>query len=50
VHLAVLLDAFMLEKAVYELEYELNNRPDWIRLPLKGLMQLLQTEGVRMVA
>jgi maltose alpha-D-glucosyltransferase/alpha-amylase len=39
----VLLDAFVLEKAVYELNYELNNRPDWVRIPLRGILQLLET-------
>jgi maltose alpha-D-glucosyltransferase/alpha-amylase len=42
--LAVLLEAYLLEKAVYELGYELNNRPDWIRLPLRGILQLLKPE------
>jgi maltose alpha-D-glucosyltransferase / alpha-amylase len=37
----VLLEAHLLEKAVYELGYELNNRPDWIAVPLRGLGQLL---------
>jgi maltose alpha-D-glucosyltransferase / alpha-amylase len=37
----VLLDAHLLEKAVYELGYELNNRPDWIAVPLRGIGQLL---------
>lgn len=32
-----LLDVFLLEKAMYELRYELNNRPDWARIPLIGL-------------
>jgi maltose alpha-D-glucosyltransferase/alpha-amylase len=36
----VLLDAYLLEKAVYELGYELNNRPDWIHIPLQGIQQL----------
>ena len=36
----VLLDAYLLEKAVYELGYELNNRPDWVRIPLQGIRQL----------
>jgi maltose alpha-D-glucosyltransferase/alpha-amylase len=38
---AALLDAFMLEKAFYELNYELNNRPDWVRTPLRGILTLL---------
>jgi maltose alpha-D-glucosyltransferase / alpha-amylase len=41
--LRILLDAFLLEKAVYELGYELNNRPGWVRIPLKGIEQLLRT-------
>jgi maltose alpha-D-glucosyltransferase/alpha-amylase len=36
-----LLDACLLEKAVYELRYELNNRPDWVYLPLTALGELL---------
>jgi maltose alpha-D-glucosyltransferase/alpha-amylase len=31
----------VLEKAVYELGYELNNRPDWVRIPLQGILHLL---------
>jgi maltose alpha-D-glucosyltransferase/alpha-amylase len=38
---AVLLDAFVLTKALYEVEYELNNRPDWISIPLTGILRLL---------
>ena len=38
--LQILLDAYLLEKAVYELIYELNNRPDWVRIPLQGIEQL----------
>jgi trehalose synthase-fused probable maltokinase len=38
---ARLLDACLLEKAVYELKYELNNRPDWVFLPLAALADLL---------
>jgi maltose alpha-D-glucosyltransferase / alpha-amylase len=40
--LRTLLAAYLLEKALYELRYELNNRPDWIRIPLEGILQLLQ--------
>ena len=40
-----LLDAFMLDKAFYELAYELNNRPDWVRIPLRGVLALLGLGG-----
>jgi maltose alpha-D-glucosyltransferase/alpha-amylase len=39
--LQVLLDAFLLERAIYKLGYELNNRPDWVRIPLQGILDLL---------
>jgi maltose alpha-D-glucosyltransferase/alpha-amylase len=35
-----LLSAYLLEKALYELLYELNNRPDWLRIPLAGILTL----------
>ena len=35
-----LLDACLLEKATYELMYELNNRPTWVRIPLAGILAL----------
>ena len=37
-----LLKAYLLEKALYELLYELNNRPAWVRLPLAGILALQQ--------
>jgi maltose alpha-D-glucosyltransferase/alpha-amylase len=40
-HLELLLNLFLLEKAVYEVGYELNNRPEWVMIPLKGIRQLL---------
>jgi maltose alpha-D-glucosyltransferase/alpha-amylase len=43
--LKVLLDAFLLEKALYEVNYELNNRPDWVGVPLQGIRQMLEAEG-----
>jgi predicted trehalose synthase len=39
-----LLQIFELEKAVYELRYELNNRPDWVSIPVAGIARLLETE------
>jgi maltose alpha-D-glucosyltransferase/alpha-amylase len=36
-----LLELFVLEKAVYELKYEVDNRPDWVRIPLNGLLDTL---------
>jgi maltokinase len=39
-----LLSIFELEKAVYELRYELNNRPDWVRIPVAGIARLLEEE------
>ncbi len=36
-----LLQLFVLDKALYELNYELNNRPDWIRIPLRGIFEIL---------
>jgi 1,4-alpha-glucan branching enzyme len=35
------LDLHLVEKAVYELAYELNNRPDWVELPLQGIVDLV---------
>jgi maltokinase len=37
-----LLSIFELEKAVYELRYELNNRPDWVAIPVAGIARLLE--------
>ncbi|MBI2187278.1 MAG: maltose alpha-D-glucosyltransferase [Acidobacteria bacterium] len=38
--LEALLAVFVLDKALYELGYELNNRPDWVHIPLAGLLRL----------
>jgi maltose alpha-D-glucosyltransferase / alpha-amylase len=40
--LAPLLEAFVLDKALYELHYELNNRLDWVRIPLQSALRLLE--------
>jgi maltose alpha-D-glucosyltransferase/alpha-amylase len=39
-----MLDAYLIEKALYELGYELNNRPDWVHIPLRGIRQLMGGE------
>lgn len=39
--LDTLLNAFLLEKVMYELEYELNNRPTWVSIPLDGIVQVV---------
>jgi maltokinase len=39
-----LLSVFELEKAVYELRYELNNRPDWVGIPVAGILRLLEMD------
>jgi maltose alpha-D-glucosyltransferase/alpha-amylase len=38
----LLLKVFLMEKAVYELGYELNNRPDWAAIPMRGILRLLE--------
>jgi maltose alpha-D-glucosyltransferase / alpha-amylase len=40
--LDILMTTFILEKAVYELNYELNNRPDWVIIPLKGIKDVIE--------
>lgn len=40
--LNILLKVFLLNKAVYEVGYELQNRPDWISIPLNGLLNILE--------
>jgi maltose alpha-D-glucosyltransferase/alpha-amylase len=40
--LQALLDIFLLEKAVYELGYELDNRPEWTLIPIQDIHQLLK--------
>jgi maltose alpha-D-glucosyltransferase / alpha-amylase len=44
--LRVLLDAFVLEKAIYEVGYELNNRPGWIRIPVEGVARIIGARTV----
>ncbi|MDX1582578.1 MAG: putative maltokinase, partial [Thermoanaerobaculia bacterium] len=39
--LEILVDVYLLEKALYESTYELNNRPSWIGIPLRGILDLV---------
>ena len=39
--LRLLLDIYLMEKAIYELGYELNNRPAWVKIPLQGIRRQL---------
>jgi maltose alpha-D-glucosyltransferase/alpha-amylase len=39
-----LLDAFVLEKALYEVGYELASRPQWVGIPLLGILQILRAQ------
>lgn len=40
--LKILLETYILEKAIYELNYELNNRPDWVIIPIRGIKAIMQ--------
>ena len=46
-HFAELLECFMLEKALYELRYEMDNRPDWVGIPLAGLLEIMTAIATR---
>ena len=41
----MLLEVFLLEKALYELGYELANRPEWVRIPMEGILSLMRAEA-----
>ena len=40
--LEALLQFYVLEKALYELCYEINHRPNWVRIPLMGILEMIQ--------
>jgi len=42
--LHLMLNAYLLEKAIYEVGYELDNRPDWLIIPLHGIRHLMKEE------
>jgi maltose alpha-D-glucosyltransferase / alpha-amylase len=37
----IMLNVFLMEKALYEISYELNNRPTWLRIPFRGIRDIL---------
>ncbi len=41
--LEVLLDGYLLQKALYEVNYEMNNRPNWLSVPLQGITQIIES-------
>lgn len=43
--LGVMLDVFEIDKALYELGYELSHRPDWLRIPLRGIRRVIERGG-----
>ena len=40
--LDILMQTYLLEKAIYELNYELNNRPDWVIIPIRGIKYIMR--------
>jgi maltose alpha-D-glucosyltransferase/alpha-amylase len=47
--LKMLIETYTLEKAIYELNYELNNRPEWIAIPMHGIRSILHTSSTKKV-
>ena len=41
-----ILEIFLLEKVFYELRYELNNRPDWVHIPLAGIVDIIDRQKI----
>jgi maltose alpha-D-glucosyltransferase/alpha-amylase len=48
--LGMMLEFYLLDKTVYELRYELNNRPSWVSIPLEALLRRVEHEAGRVVA
>jgi maltose alpha-D-glucosyltransferase/alpha-amylase len=40
----IILEAFVLWKAIYEIGYEIGHRPDWITVPMHGVLDILKTQ------
>ncbi len=46
--LGALLDFYILDKTIYELRYELNNRPDWVGIPLESILRRAEVDAARL--
>jgi maltose alpha-D-glucosyltransferase/alpha-amylase len=44
--LEVMMQTYILEKAIYELNYELNNRPDWVLIPLRSIKSIMEKQSL----
>ncbi|MFN0071940.1 MAG: maltose alpha-D-glucosyltransferase [Chloroflexota bacterium] len=44
---SLVLNIFLLEKVIYELGYELDNRPSWAQFPMRGILKLLGAQGLK---
>jgi maltose alpha-D-glucosyltransferase/alpha-amylase len=41
-HFDILMQTYLLEKAIYEINYELNNRPQWVAIPIRGIKYIMR--------
>ena len=44
-NLSLMLEAYLFEKAIYEIGYEFNNRPDWAIIPIRGVIDLINSSS-----
>jgi len=47
--LEILMQTYLLQKAIYELNYEINNRPDWVIVPLRGIKAIVEKNRTQAV-
>jgi len=44
--LEIMLETYLLQKALYELSYEFNNRPEWLVIPIKGIKSIMMMDPI----